>query len=138
MLVLEPPLRKEDWMNQSSSRNGISKEPAEQTAHDAGPWEPTVREIVDFQNLGDNWDGCSAKPPSRQLLESAIGLAYVFLEKGVPPPSRVAPGLEGEVIFEWQEADGTYTDVEVVRPFFAEVMHIEPGKPARHWTLPTE
>jgi hypothetical protein len=142
MPVLDCPIAKEAWIHEVGERNGLSGPPARYPAGkadaDAGPWEPAVRKIVEFQQLGDDWDGFGAKPPSRELLESAIGLAYTFYQKGVNPPQRVAPGVDGSVIFEWQEPDGTYADVEVVRPFFAEVMVIEPGQPAKHWILPTE
>jgi hypothetical protein len=127
------------WQREIGARNGVPtvQPPVQKTVEDAGPWESAIKEITKYQHLGDDWDGLGAKAPSRELLDSAIGLGYLFYQKGVPPPSRVVPGLEGEVIFEWQEPDGTYTDVEIVRPFFAEVIYIEPGKPAKHWTLPT-
>ena len=105
---------------------------------DAGPWEPAVQEIVGFQNLGDDWDGFGAESPSRDVLASAIGLAYCLYQDGVDPPHRVSPGACGSIIFEWQDADGTYTEVEVDRPLHAEVMVVEPDKPAKQWTLPTE
>ena len=94
--------------------------------------------IAQFQNLGDDWDGCGAKAPSYELLVSAVGLACVFRDQGVPAPSRVVPGLNATVLVEWQFQDGGYAEVEVTRPFFAEVMLIEPGEPAVHWTLPTD
>ena len=106
------------------------------TRQDRG--RPAIRKIIEFQQLGEDWDGFGAKPPSRELLESAIALANVYYQKGVNPPQRVAPGVDGSVIFEWQGPDGTYTDVEIVQPFSAEVMMVEPGQPARHWTLPSE
>src|SRR5947208_11448145 len=51
-------------------------------------------------------------------------------------PDRIAPGVCGSVIFEWQDPDGTYTELEIDRPLHAEVMVIEPGKPANQWTIP--
>jgi hypothetical protein len=104
---------------------------------DAGPWESVVREIVSYQELSDNWDGYSAEAPTRAVLESAIGLAYTYHQNGVAPPGRIAPGVAGSVIFEWQDPDGTYATVEVDAPLHAEVMVIESGKPAQQWTLPT-
>jgi hypothetical protein len=97
-----------------------------------------VRTIVAMQDFGDDWDGQGARAPSQEMLVSAVGLAYTLLQKGMGPPNSVVPGLEGSVIFEWQWPDGTFCEVEIVRPFFAEVMWSEPGKPARHWTIPTE
>jgi hypothetical protein len=102
---------------------------------DAGPWAPAVIKLVEFQFLADDWDGQGALAPSHDMLASAIGLAYTLHQQEIEPPSRVVPGPEGSIIFEWQEPDGTYTEVEIVRPFHAEVMSIEPGRPAKHWTL---
>jgi len=135
-------LPKKDWILEVGTRDGITPKPDGQATAtpdlDAGPWEPTIQQIVSPQQLDDDWDGFGAEAPSRELLESAIGLAYTFFEKGVDPPHRVVPGVTGTVHFEWQDPDGTYTDVEIDRPLHAEVMCIEPGKPAKHWTLPTE
>jgi hypothetical protein len=138
MSVLERPILKEEWAEEVTERNGIAKQTGEAKARDAGPWEPTVQEIIRFQGLGDGWDGFGAEAPSKEVVESAIGLAYRLREDGVAPPQRVAPGVCGSVIFEWQDPDGTYTEVEVDRPLHAEVLVVEPGKSARQWTLPTE
>lgn len=144
--LLDRPIRKEDWLKEAGERNGTSAAPArlhgsngeQKAVADAGPWEPAVQKMVAFQHLGDDWDGQGARSPSEEVLKSAIGLAYTLYEQGVDPPSRVVPGVEGSVIFEWQDPDGAYTEVEVVGWLVAEVMMIEPGQPAKHWTLPNE
>jgi hypothetical protein len=144
--LLDHPILKEDWQKEAGERNGASQAPAglhgverdQKALADAGPWEPAVQRMVEFQHLGDDWDGQGARAPSYDVLASAIGLAYTLHQQGVDPPHRVVPGLDGSVIFEWQDPDGTYTEVEVVRWLFAEVMLIEPGQPAQHWTLPNE
>lgn len=144
--LLDRPIREVDWLKEASERNGTSAAPArlhgvngeQKAVSDAGPWEPAVREIVAFQHLGDDWDGQGAQAPSEEVLKSALGLAYTLYQQEVDPPSRVVPGLEGSVIFEWQDTDGTYTEVEVVGWLVAEVMLIEPGQSAKHWTLPTQ
>ena len=142
MPVLERSLPKEDWARQLVARNGVSTSraghPAEMPDPDAGPWEPVVREIISYQHLADNWDGYGAEAPSREILESAIGLAYTYRQNGVEPPYRVSPGVAGSVIFEWQYPDGSYATVEIDAPLHAEVMVIEPGKDPQQWTLPTE
>lgn len=138
MPVLERPVRKEDWAQEISARNGFATDRPEKGVLDAGPWEPVVRKIVSFQHLEHDWDGFGAEAPSREVLESAIGLAYCFHEAGVDPPHCVAASVAGEVVFDWQDPDGTCTSVEIDRPLHAEVMVIEPGKPAKQWTLPTE
>jgi hypothetical protein len=139
---LDYPVPEIDWQV-AGKRNGISAPPVpnhqgNETIQSAGAWEPTIQKIVAFQHLGENWDGLAAAPPDHGVLASAIGLAYIFHEREVEPPHRVVPGLEGSVIFEWQFPDGLYCEVEIVRPFAADVMMIEPGKPAKHWPLPTE
>lgn len=144
--LLDRPIQGDDWLKQTGQRNGTSTVPArlhgvngeQQAVADAGPWEPAVQKMVAFQHLGDDWDGQGARAPSEEMLKSAIGLAYTLHQQGVDPPSRVVPGPEGSVIFEWQDPDGTYTEVEVVGWLVAEVMLIEPGQPAKHWMLPTE
>jgi hypothetical protein len=141
--LLESPVRARDWQHEASRLNGNgragdSKLGSAKLVEDAGPWEPIVQTIVAMQNLSDDWDGMGAKAPTREVLESAIGLAYLYAEQAVDPPHRVVPGLDGTVIMEWQEPDGTHTEVEIDRPLHAEVMLIEPGQPAKHWTLPTQ
>lgn len=131
------PIPKAAWQGEKHATNGAT--PRADVIHsDAGAWEPCLQKLCDFQRLGDDWDGAGAKAPSGNVLASAVGLAYVFLERGVAAPSRVVPGIEGSVLFEWQFPDGGYAEVEVTAPFFAEVMYIEQGKPPKHWTLPTE
>ena len=142
MPALDCRLPKAAWASAVGALNGDSASRPEYSAKepdaDAGPWEPAVEKIVELRHLSDDWDGFGAKAPSRELLESAIGLAYTFYQNGVDAPHRVVAGVDGSVIFEWQDPDGTYTEVENVRPFYAEAMMIEPGKPPQHWTLPSE
>jgi hypothetical protein len=144
--LLDRPILEADWLKEAGERNGTSTAPARlhgvnrepKAIRDAGPWEPAVQKMVGFQQLGDNWDGQGARAPSYEVLASAIGLAYTLHQKAIDPPNCVVPGIDGSVTFEWHDPDGTYTEVEVIRPLYAEVMMIAPGKPARHWTLPTE
>jgi hypothetical protein len=141
MPVFDCAIPKADWAHEVGERNGVALLPprrrGEKPIPDAGPWEPTVQKIVQFQHLGDNWDGLGAVAPSRELLESAIGLAYLFSERGVNPPHSVVPGLDGSVNFEWQDDDGMIAEVEIDRPLHAQVMLVEPGKAPRFWELPT-
>jgi hypothetical protein len=142
MLTLECPIPEKEWAREVGAHNGVSalcpESPSKKWFADAGPWEPALLQIIEFQHLENDWDGFGAEAPSRELLESAIGLAYCYLEQGVDPPQRVAPGVCGSVIFEWQGPDGTYAEVEIDRPLHAEIMVIEPGQSAKHWTNPTQ
>jgi hypothetical protein len=140
MPSLDCRILKEDWVHEISMHDGVSGAVAQApqpNVADAGPWAPAVKEIVSYQHLGNNWDGYGAEAPCREVLASAIGLAYTYHQQGVGPPQRVAPGVAGSVIFEWQHPDGTYATVEIDAPLHAEVMVIEPGKPAQQWALPT-
>ncbi len=144
--LLDCPIPEQTWLREATRSNGRSATPArlpgangnQREVPDAGPWEPAIAKLLEFQHLGANWDGLGAVAPSRELLASAIGLAYTLHELGVAPPSCVVPGVEGFVDFECQLPDGTFGDIEIDRSFHAEVMVIEPGQPAKHWTLPTE
>jgi hypothetical protein len=140
MTVLDCPIPKEDCLRKVSGRNGVSPSPAKardwKTVAEAGRWEPAVQKIVAFQHLRHDWDGLGSVPPSRELMASAIGLVYLLSAKGVVPPNGVVPGLDGSVNFEWQAPDGTIAEGEIDRPLQAEVM--EPAKPGRFWTLPTD
>jgi len=140
--MLVNPIAEEAWSRKANQQDSLSALATPQNgilnSADTSPWELAVQTVIQFQQLGDNWDGQGAPGPSPELLASAIGLASLLNEQGVAPPSRVVPGPEGSVIFEWQEPEGMYTEIEIDRPLHAEVMWIEPGQPAKHWTLPTE
>ncbi|MBI2805465.1 MAG: hypothetical protein HYX68_10855 [Planctomycetes bacterium] len=132
MPTLDCPIPKDAWRVEHVARNGTPGNPH------MDAWGAWVAKLLRMQELGDNWDGLGAPAPSRALIQSAIGLAHLLCEKGVEPPQIVAAGTDGSIDFGWQDDSGNYAAVEVIRPYFAEVMVIEPGKPARHWTLPTE
>jgi hypothetical protein len=140
-VLMDFPITAKAWHDRVSARNGVQapRPDAVAAAHagSAGPWEATVQELASYIHLKKNWDGYGADAPSHEVIESAIGLAFVYLENDVEPPQRVAPGVAGSVIFEWQDADGTYATVEVDAPLHAEVMIFEPGKPVQQWTLPS-
>ena len=137
--ILDAPIQEKDWHTTVSNLKGALFPQAQSAGvmpEGGGVWHPAIQKIVTFQDLHDDWDGQGAKAPDLALLESSVGLAYLLAGRGMPPPDRVVPGLEGSVIMEWQEPGGTYREIEIVERFFAEVMVLEPGKPARHWTLP--
>ena len=99
-------------------------------------WDTVHDRLATFRALEENWDGQGARAPSGELLDSALALTTLLRDRGVEAPSGAAPGPMGTVLLVWQGKDGTYCEVEVERPFYAEVMLVEPGKPARHWVLP--
>jgi hypothetical protein len=142
--LLNCHIPEQTWLKEAAVRNeacpagnrrrGVAKA---QEVSAATRWESIVARIEAFQHLKDNGDSQGPQAPTAELLTSAIGLACTLHQQGVEAPTRVVPGPVGSVIFEWQDLDGTYTEVEVIRPFYAEVMVIQPGQPAKHWTWPT-
>ena len=123
----------QDWRH-ITGRRSVSSE--EFGSNGTGLWDKVMRELEAMRELEDDWDGLGARGPTAEIIDSAIGLAHLLHGRSMDAPTRVVPGPEGTVILEWQDPDGSYSEVEVVRPFYAEVMAIEPGKPARHWVLP--
>jgi hypothetical protein len=142
MLTIDLPIAADAW-KVASGHNGhataISRpRPNAVTEAAQGDWRPAIDQIVAMRQLADDWDGLGASAPSPELLESALGLAHMFEERGVDPPSAIAPGVDGSVLLVWQFADGSYSEIEIDRPLHAEAMLIQPGKPAHHWVLPSE
>jgi hypothetical protein len=141
MLVLESSIAQNEWAQEASAtRNGVLSGIHGNGAAvpNAGTWTAVVHKLIGFQDVGHDWDGFGAKAPSLDVLKSAISLAYLLSDKGMEPPSGVMHSADGTVVFEWQTSDGVYAEMEIDRPLHAEVMLIEPGKPAKHWVLPTE
>jgi hypothetical protein len=137
MSIADRPVLKDAWARAVGLCAGNAGNRTRRSVEVGGAWEPAVQKIVSFQELGDDWDGLGAVAPSAELLESAIGLAYLFSEQDVNPPECVIAGVNGTVTFEWHEPDGSYTEIAIDRPFFAEVMLIPPDQSVNHWTLPT-
>ncbi len=136
-LVCPRNITETDWRGQAqlgAGRNGARdhRNPA------ADPWNRILDKLASFRSLDNDWDGQGACPPSSELRESASALAALLRARGLDAPSAVAPGPAGTVLFVWQEKDGVYCEVEIERPFCAEVMLVEPGAEACHWTLPDE
>ncbi len=139
MTVLDCPIPKDAWVHDRNERTRTAGDArrAANADDDANPWCERIQTILQMQELADDWDGFGAKAPSPELLESAVGLADLLRQRGVEPPQVVVAGVDGSVSFEWQDARGFYAEIEIVRPYFAEVMVLEPGKSPQHWTLPT-
>jgi hypothetical protein len=97
-------------------------------------WEARIHDLLKIRSLEDDWDGAGAVAPPPDLVDSAIILAQILRDRGYDAPSRIVPGVNGTVLFEWQH-DGIYEELEVTEPLLAEVMQIVPGQPAEHWIL---
>lgn len=144
MLVEIPrDIAKEEWHRETNGHTlqtlRSAGAPAERTkAVEAQRWVHVFSEVDALRGLKDDWDGQGALAPDEEVVASALGLACLLEERQLPPPVRVVPGPNATVILEWQWSDGTYAEIEIVRPFYGEVMLVRPGKPAEHWTIPNE
>jgi hypothetical protein len=141
MQTLDYQILRQDWLDETAGLNGTSPNrtgpkviPRRSMA--AASWEPALAELVGLKDLGENWDGLGAHAPGHELLASAVGLANLLQERGMDPPCRVVPGVSGNVLFEWQDPDGAYCELDIDKPFHAEVMLIVPGEPAKHLEFP--
>jgi hypothetical protein len=130
LLTLRVP--EQDWLRETTAGNGADRTASEQTER----WAEVIRRLDALRGLGEDWDGLGASGPSGELVDSAVGLAHLLRGRGGEVPSRVVAGTAGTVILEWQTSGGTLCEVEIDRPFHADVMLLEPGQPAKHWELP--
>jgi hypothetical protein len=136
-LVCPRNVTERDWRGQAqlgTGRNGAGNDRGLVTES----WKRILDRLSSFRSLENDWDGQGACPPSSELLESASALAALLRERGLAAPAAVAPGPAGTILFVWQEKDGAYCEVDIERPFWAEVMLVEPGAKACHWTLPDD
>ncbi len=101
------------------------------------PWKQVFADLHAMFKLQDDWDGLDAKAPTVALVSSALRIAEIYRDQGSEAPSRVTVTVNGTVAFEWQ-AGKVYTELEVVRPFYAEGMQLVPRQKALHWVLKPE
>jgi hypothetical protein len=97
-------------------------------------WNKAIRIVHTMFLLSDDWDGMGAKAPSRNIVFSALQLAYDLCDSdGYPAPTRVSHSPAGTIGFEWQDPP-VYTEVEIVGPSRFDWMQIQDGEEPKHWT----
>lgn len=100
-------------------------------------WNQCLADLLAIRAFDDDWDGQSAKAPSADLVDSAVQLAEILRQQGMVAPSRIVPGVNGTVIFEWQQGD-IYRELEMTTPYCAEMLEMTPGQPPKHWIVSAE
>ena len=96
-------------------------------------WDRIIRKLHEMLSLRDDWDGMGAIAPSRDVVFSAIELAYHFraLEE-FPAPTRVAATPSGTIGLEWQQPS-VYTEAEVLPSGRSDWMQMKAGEAPVHW-----
>src|SRR5262249_55758858 len=102
----------------------------------ADQWNRIFTQLEDIRTLEHDWDGLGAQAPFGPLIESSVELARILRALGHGPPSSVAAGPDGTILFNWQDERG-YLDAEVTKPYVVEWMQVVPGQPAKHWLIPS-
>ena len=96
-------------------------------------WDHLFKELQRLQALGDDWDGQGAEAPSAAVLDwTSDWVRQMSRYPQAIPPSRVVPGVAGEVYLEWQ-GPTFYLVAEIGSPARVEWMLSIPEAPNRHW-----
>ena len=91
-----------------------------------------IQELENIQSLHDNWDGEGAEAPKSELIDSAITLLG-FIQKKLPPPSRITPTQNGGIVLDWQFENNIYLEAEIADPCLVEWMLEIPFQQTQHW-----
>lgn len=91
-----------------------------------------IQELENIQSLQENWDGEGAEAPKLELIDSAISLLG-FIQKKLPPPSRITPTQTGNIVLEWQFENNIYLEAEIVDRSCVEWMLEIPFQQTLHW-----
>jgi hypothetical protein len=92
-------------------------------------WSRRIDDLLDIRGMEDDWDGAGTPAPAVALVHSALQLALILSKQRFPPPCRIMPGRTGTVLFEWQDTDGSYSELEVTHPHHAEWVHMGSDEP---------
>jgi len=98
----------------------------------AKSWDWWLDKLLAIRQLEDDWDGQGSPAPTVEVVDSALVLAMLLRRDGAEPPTGIVQGVSGEVLFDWQSADGKYVEVEVTGPYEADVFIHKAGQPLKH------
>lgn len=98
-------------------------------------WDKRIEELEALRTYEDDWDGQGAEALSVELMDSAVNLAQLLIQRGIDAPSCVVPGVNGTVVFEWQREEGSYLEIEITAPDRADGCLVVPGKQTECWTV---
>ena len=103
-------------------------------------WQDIRFDLLGYSDIGLDWDGEGAAPPTTEAMVAAVRLATALREAGFPAPVRTYPTYSEGVRFEWYfdyepgRTDYTFVEVEVESDGAVKVF-IYDGKTQRHDVL---
>ena len=142
MTTLKHPLRIDastasEWNNVACTTGGDAAALLVTRSDRDDFWNSRIDGLLAIRSLANDWDGQGAQAPSTELVDSALLLAQDLRLSGAEPPDRIVSGVNGTVIFEWQDGE-EYCEIEVTRPYHAECLRLVPGQPAETWIIHAE
>lgn len=73
-------------------------------------WADVRRTLIVLSEHIDNYDGHGAQKPSANSISTAITTSYKLEYIGAKVPTRVVPGVNGNIYFEWELLGETPAD----------------------------
>lgn len=113
--------------------NGQANGPP-QSMDQAARWREALAQLHALHEVEDDWDGQGAHAPEAVNIQAAVAWAEK-MQPHLAPPTRIMPGLDGEVLFLWQGRD-YYLEGEIETPAKIEWMLAVPGQAIEHWETP--
>lgn len=110
----------------SSSEDQVDREWSNSTA------DLTLK-LEQIRSLRDNWDGEGAMAPGEEIVESTIALLNSLQIDGLPPPTRIVASQAASIVIEWQLEHGEHLEAEILEPYRAEWMLVQPNHHPLHW-----
>jgi hypothetical protein len=97
------------------------------------PWNQLIDNLLRIRRLDTDWDGQGAEPPTAANADRALEWLHQMRRHAQAiPPSRIVPGVQGEVYLEWQ-GESLYLVAEIAEPSRIEWTLALPGQPNKHW-----
>lgn len=102
-----------------------------------GQWDGILAELTRLRELEPDWDGQGADAPNAENLDRALAWVQEMSDRQrALPPSKVVPGVAGEVHLVWQ-GPGFYLEAEISKPGQVEWLSAVEGQPTRQWKTDT-
>ena len=98
-------------------------------------WKKCIDSLLDIRLLEHDWDGQDTPAPTVEVVDSAIILAVLLRQHHVVPPAVTVQSVTGSVLMEWQWADQTTFEIDVLEPGVADLFLMVPGQAVKYWQI---